>query len=49
MGPITSCEFLEERYFFTFIDRATKETKTYIEKKKTSGLDIYRVIILEYR
>lgn len=35
MGPITSCGFLGERYFFTFIDGAIKKIETYTGNEKS--------------
>lgn len=35
VGSITSWGFLGENYFFTFIDRATREIKTYTGKEKS--------------
>ena len=35
VGPITLQGFLGEKYFFTFMDRATRETETYTGKEKS--------------
>lgn len=35
VGPITPGKFLEEKYFFTFINKAIREIKTYTKKEKS--------------